>query len=71
MAVFGPLSTVRAQLAHDTRFAAAFAYVAEVLQPSSAVRRRLEEIAELHVKEIKGSTVRVRFCKRCNEEIDR
>jgi large subunit ribosomal protein L24 len=25
----------------------------------------------VHVKEIKGSTVRVRFCKRCNEEIDR
>ncbi|RDI74652.1 ribosomal protein L24 [Gaiella occulta] len=23
------------------------------------------------VKEIKGETVRVRFCKRCNEEIDR
>jgi len=25
----------------------------------------------VHVKEIKGETVRVRFCKRCNEEIDR
>ncbi|MEO5632340.1 50S ribosomal protein L24 [Gaiella sp.] len=25
----------------------------------------------VHVKEIKGSIVRVRFCKRCNEEIDR
>jgi len=25
----------------------------------------------VHVKEIKGEMVRVRFCKRCNEEIDR
>lgn len=25
----------------------------------------------VHVKETKGETVRVRFCKRCNEEIDR
>ena len=25
----------------------------------------------VHVKELKGETVRVRFCKRCNEEIDR
>jgi len=24
-----------------------------------------------HVKELKGETIRVRFCKRCNEEIDR
>ena len=45
MAVFGPLSTVRAQLAHDPRFKAAFDYVAEILQPASAVRRRLEAVA--------------------------
>lgn len=45
MAVFGPLSTVRAQLAHDPRFKAAFDYVAEALQPSSAVRRRIEAVA--------------------------
>ena len=25
----------------------------------------------IHVKEIKGETVRVRFCKRCNEEVER
>jgi large subunit ribosomal protein L24 len=25
----------------------------------------------VHVKETKGETLRVRFCKRCNEEIDR
>ena len=25
----------------------------------------------VHVKELKGETLRVRFCKRCNEEIDR
>jgi len=25
----------------------------------------------VHVKELKGEIVRVRFCKRCNEEVDR
>jgi large subunit ribosomal protein L24 len=25
----------------------------------------------VHVKELKGEMIRVRFCKRCNEEIDR
>ena len=25
----------------------------------------------VHVKELKGETVRVRFCKRCNEEVER
>ena len=29
MAIFGSFSTVRAQLAHDSRFATAFAYLAE------------------------------------------
>jgi large subunit ribosomal protein L24 len=24
-----------------------------------------------HVKELKGETLRVRYCKRCNEEVDR
>ncbi len=24
-----------------------------------------------HVRELKGETVRVRYCKRCNEEVDR
>jgi len=24
-----------------------------------------------HVKELKGETIRVRYCKRCNEEVDR
>ena len=25
----------------------------------------------VHVKELKGETVRVRYCKRCNEEVER
>ena len=25
----------------------------------------------VHVKELKGETLRVRYCKRCNEEVDR
>ena len=25
----------------------------------------------VHVKEVKGETLRVRYCKRCNEEVDR
>lgn len=41
MAVFGSLTTVRAQLGHDPRFAAAFDYVAEALNRSSAVHRRI------------------------------
>lgn len=45
MAVFGPLSTVRDQLARDPRFKAAFEYVAEALKPGSAVRRRIEAVA--------------------------
>ncbi|MBI2496968.1 MAG: YhcH/YjgK/YiaL family protein [Opitutae bacterium] len=45
MAVFGPLSTVRAQLAHDARFTAAFDYVAEALNPASAVRQRIGGVA--------------------------
>ena len=45
MAVFGPFSTVRAQLAHDPRFKAAFAYVAETLQPDSSAARRIGAIA--------------------------
>lgn len=44
MAVFGSLSTVSAQLAHDPRFKAAFDYVAEALQPGSTVRRRIEAV---------------------------
>ena len=45
MAVFGPLSTVRGQLAHDPRFKAAFDYVAEILNPASPVRARLNVVA--------------------------
>lgn len=41
MAIFGPLTAVRAQLAHDPRFTAAFDYVAEALNASSAVHRRI------------------------------
>jgi YhcH/YjgK/YiaL family protein len=45
MAVFGSLSTVRAQLAHDQRFQAAFDYVAEALNAASGVRRRIAGVA--------------------------
>jgi len=45
MAIFGPFSTVRAQMAADTRFAAAFSYAADILQPGSAARRRIEQLA--------------------------
>ena len=45
MAIFGSLSTVRAQLAADPRFKAAFDYVAEALQPGSTIRKRIEGVA--------------------------
>jgi YhcH/YjgK/YiaL family protein len=45
MAIFGPLSTVRAQLAADPRFAAAFRYVADLLDPNSAAYQRINKIA--------------------------
>jgi len=45
MAVFGSLSAVRAQLAHDPRFNAAFDYVAQALDAASAVRRRIGAVA--------------------------
>lgn len=45
MAVFGSLSTVRAQLANDPRFKAAFDYVAEALNPASAVHARIGAVA--------------------------
>ena len=45
MAVFGSLSTVRAQLAFDPRFKAAFDYVAEALNPASAVHARIGAVA--------------------------
>lgn len=45
MAVFGSLSTIRDQLARDFRFQAAFAYLAEALQPASAVRKRIAGVA--------------------------
>jgi YhcH/YjgK/YiaL family protein len=45
MAIFGPFSTVRAQSANDPRFAAAHAYLADLLDPNSAAFRRLNQIA--------------------------
>jgi YhcH/YjgK/YiaL family protein len=45
MAVFGSLSTVRAQLAPDARFTTAFAYLAEALTAGSAVHRRIGAVA--------------------------
>ena len=44
MAVFGPLSTVRLQLGDQARFAAAFAYVADLLDPKSAAHRRIGQM---------------------------
>lgn len=41
MAIFGPFATVRAQLAGDPRFGAAFDYVSEMLQPGTPGYRRL------------------------------
>ena len=45
MAIFGPFSTVQAQSAADTRFAAAHRYVADLLDPHSAAWHRLNQIA--------------------------
>jgi biofilm protein TabA len=45
MAIFGSFQTVQDQLRHDRRFAAAFAYVGDMLRPGSAVRNRLEQLA--------------------------
>lgn len=45
MAVFGSLPAVRAQLAHDERFTAAFDYVAEALATDSVVHRRIGGVA--------------------------
>ncbi len=45
MAIFGSLTTVRDQLAHDRRFAAALAYLAEMLDAKSVVRARLNGVA--------------------------
>jgi biofilm protein TabA len=45
MAVFGSLATVRQQLGGQTRFAPALAYVGDLLDPKSAVHRRMKEMA--------------------------
>lgn len=45
MAIFGPLTAVRAQLAHDPRFTAAFDYVATAMQAGSVERERIGRIA--------------------------
>jgi YhcH/YjgK/YiaL family protein len=45
MAVIGSLNAVRAQLAPDPRFTAAFDYVAEALEAASPVRRRIGGVA--------------------------
>ncbi|MBI2814871.1 MAG: YhcH/YjgK/YiaL family protein [Opitutae bacterium] len=45
MAIFGSLRTVRAQLAHDRRFTATLAYLAEMLDAKSAARARLNVVA--------------------------
>ncbi|MEJ1973356.1 MAG: YhcH/YjgK/YiaL family protein [Lacunisphaera sp.] len=45
MALFGPFFTVRTQVAADSRFQAACAYVAEALQAHTEVSRRLASLA--------------------------
>lgn len=46
MALFGPFSTLRRQLAADPRFAVALAYAADLLDPRSAAFARLGAVAE-------------------------
>ena len=41
MALFGSLSTLRAQVASSARFEAAFAYLADCLRPGTAANKRL------------------------------
>ena len=45
MAVFGSFSAVHRQLRPDPRFSAAFAYVADALQPGSAAADRIGNLA--------------------------
>jgi biofilm protein TabA len=45
MAIFGTLDTLRAQLARPEHFAAALAYMAEMLQPGSVAQARISRIA--------------------------
>ena len=45
MAVFGSFSAVHRQLRSDPRFSAAFAYVADALQPGSAAAARIGGLA--------------------------
>ncbi len=52
MALFGPFPTLRLQLAHDPRFAAALAYATDVLDPRSAANARLAAVKA-------GETVRI------------
>lgn len=45
MAIFGSVSTVRAVLANDPRFAAALTYAAEILRLGTAARQRIDGLA--------------------------
>ncbi len=45
MALFGPFSSIRQQVAADSRFAAACAYVADVLQVRSPASQRIAQLA--------------------------
>jgi biofilm protein TabA len=45
MAIFGPFSSVKHQIASDSRFAAAIDYVAEALQEGSSVHERIRPLA--------------------------
>lgn len=45
MAIFGPYSSVKHQIASDSRFAAAIDYVAEALWDRSAVHERISQLA--------------------------
>jgi YhcH/YjgK/YiaL family protein len=44
MAIFGSFSTVQAQVGGSTQFSAAWAYVADMLDPKSAAHRRISQL---------------------------
>lgn len=44
MALFGSLSTLRAQLAHEKHFAATFAYLDDCIRPGSEAHRRVHAL---------------------------
>lgn len=52
MALIGSIATVRSQAAHNPGFAAAFAYIEDLIRPDSAARKRLDGLAAGEHKKI-------------------